>query len=601
MTTFFRRLYPLLDGPTKRRLVIASALMLLLAVFEAIAFVALIPLMQILTAPDMKVTSSIVDQFSDLFGNPSNSQLALYLAIITIVIYIVKSIAAVMVLRWTTTFAMAEESKMLHRLMGTYLTAPYNKHLDRNSSEWVRTLEISLPVIFRMGLIQGFNAVGDLFSVAFVAVILAVSNIVIAASAALYFGVVLYGYHRVAQRLIADAAAEVHDKQAVELRAMQQSLEAVKDVKVRGAEKYFADELTETRRRLIPAYRTITLSGVTPRYVLELAMMGAAAVIAFVAFSTQSVSSATATIGVFLAGGFRILAPLNKIVFGVAQARAALPSVDQLARDLDLADADEVAAALDAHDEITVEDLRPRVSLRNVSFSYVPGITVMDDVSFEIEQGESIGLVGGSGAGKSTLVDLLLGLLEPDKGEILVDGWPLDSVRRQWQQTVGYVPQAIALFDASIRANVAFGVPSEEIDDEQVWNALALAQLTDVVRSLPDGLDNVVGERGMQLSGGQRQRLGVARALYHEPRMLLFDEATSALDNETEFKLTEVLESFRGKLTMVTIAHRLSTVRRCDRLFYLEDGALIADGPFEELDRAIPGFARLVALESLSS
>jgi ATP-binding cassette subfamily C protein len=601
MITFFRRLYPLLDGPTKRRLILASGLMLLLAVLEAVAFVALIPLMQILTAPDMKANSSVVDAVSDLFGNPSNSQLALTLAIITVGIYIFKSFAAVIVLRWTTTFAMAEESKMLHRLMATYLSAPYALHLDRNSSEFVRTLEISLPAIFRIGLVQGFNAVGDLFSAVFVGVILAVSNIVITAAAAGYFLVVLFGYHRVAQRLIARAAAEIHDKQAVELQAMAQSLDAVKDVKVRGAERYFADELTDTRVELIPAYRTITLSGVTPRYVLELAMMGAAAVIAFVAFSTQSVSAATATIGVFLAGGFRILAPLNKIIFGVAQTRAALPSVDQLTRDLELADAEDVAAALEANDEVVVDDLEPRLSLRDVEFSYVPGTPVLAGITFDIAPGESIGLVGGSGAGKSTLVDLLLGLLEPEAGEVLVDGWPLASVRRRWQQSIGYVPQSITLFDTTVRANVAFGVPREEVDDDQVWAVLETAQLGDVVRSLPNGIDNMVGERGVQLSGGQRQRLGVARALYHDPRILMFDEATSALDNETEFKLTEVLESFRGKLTMVTIAHRLSTVRRCDRLLYLEHGKLVADGPFGELDRSIPGFARLVALESLGT
>ena len=328
-------------------------------------------------------------------------------------------------------------------------------------------------------------------------------------------------------------------------------------------------------------------------------MMGAAAVIAFVAFSTESVNAATATVGVFLAGGFRMLAPLNKIIFGVAQARFALPSVDQLSQDLTLSKKEELAEALQTKEQVQVEELRPRLSLRDVSFSYVPGVRVLRGVTFDVEEGEAIGIVGGSGAGKSTLVDLLLGLLEPESGEIVVDGWPLPSVRRQWQRIIGYVPQSIVLFDANIRANVAFGVPENEVDEAQLWKVLELAQLADVVRSLPDGLDDVIGEGGVQLSGGQRQRLGVARALYHDPRILMFDEATSALDNETEFKLTEVLESFRGRLTAITIAHRLSTVRRCDRLLYLEHGELVADGPFEELDSAIPGFARMVELASL--
>jgi ATP-binding cassette, subfamily B, bacterial PglK len=599
MITFFKRLYPLLDRPTKKRLAIASAAMLFLAILEAFAFVALIPLMQLLTASNLKSDAASVTTVSRLLGNPDPSQLAITLAVITVSVYLVKSFAAIFVVRWATTFAMAEETRMLHRLMGTYLSAPYTEHLNRNSSEFIRTLTLSLPMIFRIALVQSFNAVGDMFSVVFVGIILAGSNLTIAVAGAAYFGIVTFGYQRLAQHFISKASRMIHEKQALELQGLTQSLAAVKDVKVRGAEKFFADEARRIREQLMPSYRTITLAGLTPRYVLELAMLGAAGVIAFVAFSTESVNAATATIGVFLAGGFRMLAPLNKIIFGISQARAAVPSIDQLAADLRLTESTELANALHATQQIEVESLRPRLLLRDVTFSYVPDVPVLRGVGFTVEQGEAIGLVGGSGAGKSTLVDILLGLLDPDSGEVLIDGWPIQSVRRHWQRGIGYVPQSIVLFDATVRANVAFGVPEHAVVDEQLWRALELAQLADVIHDLPEGLDDVIGESGVQLSGGQRQRLGVARALYHDPRILMFDEATSALDNETEFKLTEVLESFRGQLTTITIAHRLSTVRRCDRLLYLEHGELRADGTFEELDAAIPGFSRMVALANL--
>jgi len=188
------------------------------------------------------------------------------------------------------------------------------------------------------------------------------------------------------------------------------------------------------------------------------------------------------------------------------------------------------------------------------------------------------------------------GVLDPDRGDVLVDEWPMRSVRRQWQAMVGYVPQSIVLFDDTVRANVALGVRDDDIDEEQLADALAFAQLDQVVASLPDGLDQVIGEGGIQLSGGQRQRIGVARALYHRPRVLVFDEATSALDHETEFKLTEVLDALRGRWTTLTVAHRLSTVRRCDRLCYVEDGRIVAEGTFEQLDAQIPNFARMVEL-----
>jgi ABC-type multidrug transport system fused ATPase/permease subunit len=301
---------------------------------------------------------------------------------------------------------------------------------------------------------------------------------------------------------------------------------------------------------------------------------------------------------VFIAGGFRMLAPLNKVIFGMAQAKAAIPSLEQVCGDLAEA---ESPSAQHEHDEVELPDgsLRPCISLRGLSFAYTPGVPVLRHVSLDIHPGEAIGLVGSSGAGKSTLVDVVLGLLEPETGDILVDGWPLSAVRRQWQRSVGYVPQTIALFDDTVRANVALGVDAEDVDEDRLWHALSLAQIDDVVHAFPHGADHVIGEGGVQLSGGQRQRIGVARALYGDPQVLVFDEATSALDSETEFKLTEVLDSLRGRLTTITIAHRLSTVRRCDRLLYLDDGVVEAEGSFEELNAAFPGFTRMVDLAAL--
>jgi ATP-binding cassette subfamily C protein len=597
---FFRSLYPLLDAGTRRRLWLAAAGLLALAVLEALALAALVPLMQILTAPNLQPDSSVVSTLSHALGNPTPKQLAAYLGVFAFVLYLVKSVAGIAIMRWTTTVALVQESEMARRLMAVYLHAPYRFHLERNSAEFLRTLTGSFQQIFRSALVQGLSAMGDLFSVVFVGIVLAISDPVLAVLAGVYFLVVTATYQRIAHRVIGQAARQIHEEQATDFRTIYQSLSAVKEVKVRGAEEHFTDEVYRLRRGLVPAYRTMSLVSVTPRYVLELAMVGAAALISAVAFSTESVSAATATIAVFVAGGFRMLAPLNKVIFGISQARAALPAVNQVRDDFATLD-DSPTVVDDASVRIDAEALRPKLTLHSVSFSYVPQVPVIDQVTLVVHPGEAIGLVGGSGAGKSTLVDLLLGLLEPDEGDILIDGWPIKSVRRQWQQMVGYVPQAIALFDDTVRANVALGVPRDRVDETRFWDALALAQLDDVVRALPRGADNLVGEAGVQLSGGQRQRMGVARALYHDPKVLMFDEATSALDNETEFKLTEVLETFRGRLTTITIAHRLSTVRRCDRLFYLEHGRVLAQGTFAELNATIPGFARMVELAAVET
>ncbi len=599
MIEFYRQLASVLDTDTRRRLGVATAAMVLLAGLEGLALLALVPLLETLSAPDLQSDSATVSAVSDLLGDPSPETLAIVLGAVALSLYLVKSIAAIGILRWTTTFALREETAMSRRLMGLYLRAPYTVHLQRNSAEFVRTLTVSLAQIFRVAFVQCFNAVGDLFSVFLVGVILAVFDPLLAVSAGAYFAAVGFGYQRIAHRVMARAAHTLHTGQAVDLRTIQQPLVAVKEVKLADAQDHFADEVVAVRDRLVPAHRAVALSSVLPRYVLELTMVGAAALVAAVAFTTAPVSSATATVAVFLVGGFRMLAPLNKVIFGMTQARAAMPSLEQVRADLDTLGPEPVPSER----PLRVEhgELRARVRLRDVSFAFVPGVPVLDHVSLDLEPGESIGLVGPSGAGKSTLVDVVLGLLAPQAGDVLVDDWPLSSVRHQWHRMIGYVPQSIVLFDDTVRANIALGRAPDAVDDEQLAHVLGLAQLDQVVRSLPNGLDQIIGERGVRLSGGQRQRLGVARALYGDPQVLVFDEATSALDQETEFKLTEVLDSLRGRLTTITIAHRLSTVRRCDRLVYLDHGRVVAEGTFEQLNADIPGFTRMVELSRVEA
>ena len=335
MIEFYRQLSSLLDTDTRRRLGLATAAMLFLAVLEGLALIALVPLLEILSAPDLESGSAAVSTVSDLLGNPTPETLAIVLGAIALSLYLVKSVAAIVILRWTTTFALRQETEMSRRLMDVYLRAPYTEHLRRNTAEFVRTLTVSLAQIFRTAFVQCFNAVGDIFSVVLVGAILAVFDPLLAVSAGVYFAAVGFGYQRVAHRVMGRAAHQIHEGQAVDLRTIQQPLAAVKEVKLRDAEEHFSREVETVRVGLLPAHRSIALSSVLPRYVLELTMVGAAALVAAVAFATAPVSSATATVAVFLVGGFRMLAPLNKVIFGMTQARAAMPSLEQVHADLD--------------------------------------------------------------------------------------------------------------------------------------------------------------------------------------------------------------------------------------------------------------------------
>jgi ABC-type multidrug transport system fused ATPase/permease subunit len=593
---FVRRLAVLFGDGGRHRLYLAGAAMVVLAVLEGAALVVLVPLLEILSAPDLHSSAGPVSAARDLFGVTSDRDLAVWLGAIAFGLYVLKGLGAIVVLRSTTTFGLRQEADLSRRLMVSYLRAPYVEHLRRNSAELVRTLTVSLAQIFRVAFVQCFSAIADLFSVALVGVILATVNPVLALCTAAYFAAVGVLYQRMTHRLLSRAARTVHEGQAVELRTIQQPLDAVKEVKLRGATMFFADEVAAVRQELVPAHRVIALASVLPRYVLELTMVGAAALIAAVAFATESTATATATLGLFLVGGFRMLAPLNKVIFGATLARSSMPSLEQVGEDL----AASSRPTIPAHARRDASPMAtPRVRLHEVSFAYGPDACALDHVTVSVDPGDTIGIVGPSGAGKSTLVDVILGLLEPQAGEVTVDERPLADVRDEWQQMVGYVPQSIVLFDDTVRANVALGYARDDVDDDRVREVLRLAQVDEVVAALPNGLDQIIGERGAQLSGGQRQRLGVARALYHRPQVVVFDEATAALDQETEFRLGEMLEELRGALTMLTIAHRLSTVRRCDRLWYLERGHVIGEGSFVELSAEIPGFTRMVELSRI--
>jgi ATP-binding cassette subfamily C protein len=242
------------------------------------------------------------------------------------------------------------------------------------------------------------------------------------------------------------------------------------------------------------------------------------------------------------------------------------------------------------------------IRFQDVAFTYENApAPALDHVSLEIVRGESIGLVGRSGAGKSTLVDVMLGLLTPQSGAVLIDSHDVTGIPHVWQKLVGYVPQTVSLIDDTLRNNVAFGITAGEIDDTRIWQALEEAHLGDFVRGLPDRLDTSLGERGLRISGGQRQRIGIARALYRNPPILIFDEATAALDGESEREIGRAIEGLRKSKTLITIAHRLSTVQRCDRLYIMDHGRIADFGPFSDLLARNPQFKRMVQLAQLSA
>ena len=490
----------------------------------------------------------------------------------------------------------ASVRELSHRLLAAYLGAPYAFHFRRNSAGLIHRVTDAVHTVFRGVLGSLVKTASETVVVGGIVVILALTAPGVTAIAVVVVGGLLLLPLTLSRKATARWGQAVQQLDEEILQTLQQSLGGVKEVKVIGREPFFLaqfDERVAAAARLRARYVAVAASlrmGVETTFVCGMLAVS-------LLLTLRSGAAAVPLLGLFAYAGFRVIPASNRIMLYVAELRYSRAWIHDLRADL---------AALPEpvrEDPPGIEPIRftRTVALERVSFTYEgepePGLPqaepVLIDVNLSIAKGESIGVVGASGAGKSTLIDLLLGLLEPTAGRITVDGRDITSAMRSWRRHIGYVPQEPFILDDTVRRNVAFGLPDREVDERRVHAALRLAQLSDVVASLPRGIDTMLGERGTRLSGGQKQRVAIARALYHEPEVLVFDEATSALDTPTERELIAALEALRGVKTLVVIAHRLTTVKRCDRLALLREGRLAAVGPYEELLARDAGFREM--------
>ena len=324
--------------------------------------------------------------------------------------------------------------------------------------------------------------------------------------------------------------------------------------------------------------RRINLVQAFPRLFLEVTAISGLSVLIFVMFLTGSeVGEVAPTVGLFAATAFRVLPSINKIVNAKQLLKVDRTTFKTIHDDLGLMISDRTQSVIKPSEFTSV-------IVKDLAFHYAGNANnVLLNVNVAVNRGEAVGFVGQSGSGKSTLIDIMLGLLEPQSGSVLINGQEISQVKSAWQQQIGYIPQTIFLMDDSLRRNIAIGIADSEIDEVAIHDALKSAQLEDFVASLPEGLNTVVGERGVRLSGGQRQRIGIARALYHRPSVLVLDEATSSLDTETEKGVMQAVQALQGDKTVIIVAHRLSTVEYCDRLYRLDAGRIVDEGTFDEV------------------
>ena len=590
-----RQVWSLFEGPQKRRAIGLFFLMLMGAGFEALGIGLIMPFIALVADPASVAQMPVVPQVMDAVGATSSQAIVITAGLGLLGVYIIKNAYLALMYYAQFRFVFSNQVRLSRRLFDAYLKSPYAFHLNRNSAQLLRNVNEEVRMTFVNVLIPLLTLGVELSVIFVIAALLIAVEPVVAPVAILTFAVISAGFYKSIRSQTVRLGKEQQHHNGLMIQWVNQGLGGVKEAKVMGCEPYFLERYVHSSKHYARAVRFHRFVREIPRNVIEtFGLGGMILVVVLLVARGQDMAHILPVLGLFAMAAMRILPSLTRIISALTGMRHFTPSVNVICRDLQMLERSEQWRREQGptQNPITFEE---EIRLEKISFSYPESEepTIMD-LDLAIRRGESVGFVGASGSGKTTTADLLLGLLPPDRGRVSVDGRDIREDLRSWQDQLGYIAQPVYLMDDTIRRNVAFGVDDDSIDDGMVWQALQDAQLANLISSLPHGLDTAIGEGGVRLSGGQRQRLGIARALYRRPELLVLDEATSALDNATEREISASIERLAGRITLVIIAHRLSTVRHCDRLFFLSEGRLADVGTYDELLARNPQFQHMV-------
>ncbi|MGP9693500.1 ABC transporter ATP-binding protein [Brachybacterium sp. AOP25-B2-12] len=580
----------------RRGLVLLTLGSIAVTLMETGAILLVAPLLQVLTGAD--VTQGVLGTIAATTGLTSRQDLTLVLLAAVVAGFLLKDTFSLAFKWWSVGFLTHERAETYAELMQYYLDAPYPQVQRRSMSSMYTTIGTSTGQLYA-SVAQGLvSLIIELTTVIVIGTALLVATPLYSVGLLVVLGVTGMILLRAVRPRVVREGGLVLSLAEQGFQLVQHAFGGMKEIKLRHSQAHFVGTYRRLEHRAAHSQRVLAFVGDLPKAVLEIAFFVCFFVLTVVVVLTQGTSSLVVSIGLLGAGAFRLLPSLSRLIGAVAGIRSGLPALDAVHDDL------AASRTIPPHQDPaeTPMPFEDALRLEAVTFRYAGGdADVLRSIDLTIPAGSSMAFVGTSGAGKSTLVDVILGLQAPTRGTVTADGTDIASDPAAWHANIAVVPQEVFLMDATIRENIAFDQDAADIDDERIADALARAQLTEFVRSLPEGTATRVGERGTRLSGGQRQRLGIARALYGRPRLLVLDEATSALDNETERRITATISALRGEVTVLVIAHRLSTVRDVDTVAMMADGRIEALGTFSEVRAASPAFAHLVDLGRLDA
>ncbi len=597
MLTYFSKVLYVLEGKRKG-LVLLLFIFTLTSVLEALGIGLIGPFLNIAGNPESIHKISSLNWVYQQLKLQSTIQVVPILGIGIAAIFCLKSL--LYFLSWAKIYQYSADlnQSLITKLLSAYLTVPYTFHLNRNTASLIKNILIETTTFTASCILPLLKAAVNLIVLLCLFLLLAKTDLLLLAMIMVILLPIFILFNLLGNKFKKWGKIKSESKQEM-VRILNHGLGGLKETRVIGCESYFQEQMANKAQQFAQADSLFSTSQMLPRILIETALI--VFIMLFISLSIiflkQDMQEITGIMGIFAIASMRLIPAASQLFSSINQLRNSNYAVNMLYLDLKEISAQGVnklaklpanssanSAANSSKDRAKGLTFSESIELDRITYSYhnSPKLAV-ENISLKIKKGQSIALIGKSGSGKTTLVDIILGLLEPNKGDILVDGKSIYNNLRSWQNMIGYIPQSIFLIDDTVERNIAFGVSDLAIDPVRMDKALQAAQLEELITQLPQGIKTEVGERGVRLSGGQRQRIGIARALYHEREILVLDEATSALDNETERLVSEAIKSLAGTKTLIIIAHRLSTVEHCDRVYLMEKGHVIQSGSYQEV------------------
>ena len=583
----YKKIKYILDSEQKIKLAVMLIVILAGALFELLGVSAIMPLLSVAVSPETMNDKWYIVLVTEIFGIYDTKQIIVFLALVLVLVYIVKNAYITMMYDLQYRFIFNNQRRLAVKMMNAYMHQNYLFHVSRNVAELQRNVTEDVNGFYTVVL----NAM-QFLAEASVCVVLAVFLIRIDVMTTLVVAALVFVFAILVGVVFKKTLVKKgQENRSVSIRLTKwvlQSFSGIKEIKVMNKEDFFLKNYEKTYRRFTVLQRQQSMLTFVPRPIMEtvcisgLLLTMAVKVYTFDTNLTEFIPALSA----FAIAAFRMLPSFNRISGYMSAMMFNRPAIDVLYDDLTEIERLHKKTGNENKKAETIV-IQIGISAKKITFRYPNADkSVLENLDLEIKNNTSVALIGASGAGKSTLADVILGVLEPQSGGIFVDGKDIREDMEAWHASIGYIPQAIYLMDDTIRSNIAFGVEKDEINETMLWKALREAQLEAFVKSLPDGLDTVIGDRGVKLSGGQRQRIGIARALYGDPQVLILDEATSALDNDTEKEVMNAIDSLHGTRTLIVIAHRLTTIRKCDKIYEVGNGTVMLRNKEEVFEEA---------------